>query len=51
MIGEAGSILARTRAFFSNSSIPDLPTMVAPEKPVLCILDRVDPLAKLGPMR
>jgi hypothetical protein len=36
IIGEAGSIQSRTRA------------SLAPAKPVLRILDRVDPLAKLA---
>jgi hypothetical protein len=36
IIGEAESILSRTRA------------LLAPAKPVLRILDRVDPLAKLA---
>jgi len=39
IIGEAGSILSRTRA------------ALAPAKPVLGILDRIDPLAKLAAMR
>jgi hypothetical protein len=39
MIGEAESILSRTRA------------ALAPAEPVLRILDRIDPLAKLAAMR
>jgi hypothetical protein len=39
IIGEADSILSRTRA------------LLAPAEPVLRILDRVDPLAKLAAMR
>jgi hypothetical protein len=39
IIGEAESILSRTRA------------ALAPAKPVLRILDRIDPLAKLAAMR
>ncbi|MGH6812933.1 MAG: hypothetical protein ACREDM_11540 [Methylocella sp.] len=39
IMGEADSILSRTRA------------LLAPAKPVLCILDRLDPLAKLAGMR
>ena len=39
MIGETASILSRTRAW------------LAPAKPVLRILDRVEPLAKLAAMR
>ncbi len=39
IMGEADSILSRTRAF------------LAPAKPVLRILDRVDPLAKLAAKR
>jgi hypothetical protein len=39
IIGKAESILSRTRA------------ALAPAKPVLRILDRIDPLAKLAAMR
>jgi hypothetical protein len=39
IIGEAEPILSRTRA------------ALAPAKPVLRILDRIDPLAKLAAMR
>jgi hypothetical protein len=39
IIGEAESILSRTRA------------ALAPAKPVLRILDRIDPLAKLAAKR
>ncbi len=39
IIGEAGSTLSRTRASRASA------------KPVLRILDRVDPLAKLAAMR
>jgi hypothetical protein len=39
MIGEAGAILSRTRA------------LLAPAKPVLRILDRIDPLATLAAKR
>ncbi|MGH6856717.1 MAG: hypothetical protein ACRECP_03490 [Methylocella sp.] len=39
IMGEAVSILSRTRA------------LLAPAKPVLRILDRLDPLAKLAAMR
>ena len=39
IIGEAASVLSRTRA------------LLAPAQPVLRILDRADPLAKLAAMR
>lgn len=39
MIGEADSMLSRTRA------------SLAPAQPVLCILDNIDPLAKLAAKR
>jgi hypothetical protein len=39
IIGEAGSVLSRTRA------------LLAPEKPVLRIFDKADPLAKLAAVR
>jgi hypothetical protein len=39
IIGETASALSRTRA------------SLAPAKPVLCILDRAEPLAKLAAMR
>ncbi len=39
MIGEAGSVLSRTRA------------KLAPAKPVLRILDKADPLATLAAVR
>jgi hypothetical protein len=39
IMGEAGSILSRTRALLASA------------KPALRILDRIDPLAKLAAMR
>ena len=39
IIGEADSMLSRTRA------------SLAPAQPVLCILDNIDPLAKLAAKR
>jgi len=50
MIGEAESILSRTRAFWQVRYI-GLARMLAPAKPVLRILDRIDPLTKLAAMR
>jgi hypothetical protein len=49
IIGEAESV--KDASLFCKCGIPDLPTMLAPAKPVLRILDRIDPLAKLAAMR
>jgi hypothetical protein len=53
IIGEAESILSRTRAKRASERTPVAGDglWLAPEKPVLRILDRIDPLAKLAAMR
>ena len=49
IIGEADSILSRTRA--ERTPVAGDGLWLAPGKPVLRILDRIDPLAKLAAMR
>jgi hypothetical protein len=53
IIGEADSILSRTRAERVSERTPFAGDglWLAPGKPVLRILDRIDPLAKLAAMR
>jgi hypothetical protein len=53
IIGEAGSVLSRTRAKRASGRTPVAGggLWLAPAKPVLRILDKADPLAKRAAMR
>jgi hypothetical protein len=51
IIGEAGSVFLRTRAFIASPVYTRLAGVLVPAKPVLRILDKAGPLAKLAAVR